>query len=89
MTKNEVYQNYRKWREEPCGYPFDELFHQPIASYDIFEDDKKLVNRLYYVVPKYTQAGLDCFIFYEENIFEKKTNDDLIWIASSFDLQND
>ena len=89
MTKSEIYEKYRKWRKESCGCYLDELFHQPIASYDMFEDDKKLVNRLYYIVPKYTTAGLDCFIFYEENIFEKKTNDDLIWIASSFDLQND
>lgn len=55
----------------------------PFANLDVFEDEKQLVNHLFYLVPDTSSGELRCSFYYEKNRFAKKPNGDLILIESS------
>ena len=52
----------------------------PLGNFDIHEDENILVNRLYYAVPNFENGRFQCSVFYEENIFRKESNGDLMLV---------
>lgn len=64
----------------------ESLFEHPLANFDIAETRGKVINRVYYAVPRYSpvRRHLDCFVFYEENTFQKDDAGDLVLSSSRF-----
>lgn len=60
----------------------------PLGNFDIHEDENILVNRLYYAVPNFEDRKFSCSFFYEENIFRKESNGDLMLVRSNFREEN-
>ena len=56
----------------------------PLGNFDIHEDDRILVNRIYYAVPEFENGQFSCSFFYEENTFHKETNGDLTLVHSEY-----
>ena len=54
----------------------------PLGDFDVLEDGNTLVNRLYYAVPRFENGRFQCSVFYEENIFRKESNGDLMLVHS-------
>lgn len=54
-----------------------------LANLDIFEDESSLRNRLFYLVPDTSSGELRYFFYFEDNLFAKKSNGDLILLESS------
>lgn len=50
---------------------------------DVFEDERSLRNRLFYLVPDTSSGELRCFFYFEENLFAKEANGDSILKESS------
>lgn len=80
MPDFEVLQTYASW--VGIAVP-DKLPGIPFANLDVFEDDKSLRNRLFYLVPDTSSGELRYFFYFEDNLFAKKSNGDLILLASS------
>ena len=59
-----------------------------LGNFDIHEDENILVNRLYYAVPNFENGRFQCSVFYEENIFRKESNGDLMLVRSNFREEN-
>ena len=49
-------------------------------------DNISLRNRLFYLVPDTSSGELRCFFYFEDNLFAKETNGDLILLESSLHL---
>ena len=60
----------------------------PLGNFDVMEDGNTLVNRLYYAVPRFENGRFQCSVFYEENIFRKEPNGDLMLVHSNFREEN-
>lgn len=60
----------------------------PLENFDIHEDENILVNRLYYAVANFEDGKFSCSFFYEENIFRKESNGDLMLVRSNFREEN-
>ena len=66
MTKEEVYEAYLLWNNDSPAVPLSCLFETPFANLDVFEDERRLVNRLFFLVPKVSRAALEVFLFFED-----------------------
>lgn len=88
MTQHEIYNAYLQWLGGCQANVFSDLFQTPFAHFDIFEDEERLVNRLFYIVPTFLDDCLRCFVFFEENEFQKDQQGDLILIHSSWHIQD-
>ena len=60
----------------------------PLGNFDIHEDENILVNRLYYAVPNFEDGKFSCSFFYEENMFCKDANGDLILVHSEYGIDD-
>ena len=60
----------------------------PLGNFDIHEDENILVNRLYYAVPRFENGRFQCSVFYEENIFRKESNRDLMLVHSEYGIDD-
>ena len=60
----------------------------PLGDFDVLEDGNTLVNRLYYAVPKFEGGQFQCSFFYEENIFRKESNGDLMLVHSEYGIDD-
>ena len=60
----------------------------PLVNCDIHEDENILVNRLYYAVPNFENGRFQCSVFYEENIFRKESNGDLMLVHSEYGIDD-
>ena len=60
----------------------------PLRNFDIHEDENILVNRLYYAVPRFENGRFQCSVFYEENIFRKESNGDLMLVHSEYGIDD-
>lgn len=60
----------------------------PLGNFDIHEDENILVNRLYYAVPRFENGRFQCSVFYEENIFRKESNGDLMLVHSEYGIDD-
>lgn len=58
----------------------------PLGDFDVLEDGNTLVNRLYYAVPNFENGRFQCSVFYEENIFRKESNGDLMLVHSEYGI---
>lgn len=58
----------------------------PFANLDVFEDESSLRNRLFYLVLDTSSGELRCFFYFEDNLFAKESNGDLILQESSLHL---
>ena len=86
MTKEEIYAKYLNWHKGADALPITDLFINPAANIDVFEDDKTIVNHLYYlIVEKYENATRN-FLFYEVNTFEKTECGSLKLIQTTYHL---
>ena len=83
MSDFEVLQTYASWAG--AAVP-DKLPGIPFANLDVFEDDKSLKNRLFYLVPDTSSGELRCFFYLEDNLFAKDINGDLTLQESSLRL---
>lgn len=78
MTREELYQSYLAWHRgaEPIG--MDVLFQNTAANKDVFEDDKTVINHLYYLLLERDGESTRYFLFYEVNTFEKTAAGELV-----------
>lgn len=83
MSDFEVLQTYASWAG--IAVP-DRLPGIPFANLDVFENDKSLINRLFYLVPDTSSGELRCFFYFEDNLFAKEPNGDLTLQGSSLHL---
>ena len=60
----------------------------PLGNFDVMEDGNTLVNRLYYAVPRFENGRFQCSVFYEENIFRKESNGDLMLVHSEYGIDD-
>lgn len=60
----------------------------PLGNCDVCEDASFLVNRLYYAVPRFENGRFQCSVFYEENIFRKESNGDLMLVHSEYGIDD-
>lgn len=80
MSDFEVLQTYASWADTAVP---DRLPGIPIANLDVFEDENGLRNQLFYLVPDTSSGRLRCFFYFEDNLFTKEPNGDLILLDSS------
>lgn len=81
MNQEKLLAAYRSWsgsRAKKIPAPI------PIGSVDVFEDDSRVVNRLFYLVPDMSSGTLRCFFFFEENTFTKDSFGDLELAGTTF-----
>lgn len=83
MTKEEVYKVYLKWLGDSTALSFNNLFDTPVANIDVYENDKFVINHLYYLVVKTELFDSEYFIFYEANLFVKYENGNIRLLASA------
>ena len=83
MTKEELYRNYLAWHKGAEQMSVEELFQRPAANRDVFEDDKTVINHLYYLIVERDGECTRYFLFYEINTFEKTGGGDLTLIHSA------
>lgn len=88
MTQHEIYDIYLQWLGDCKPNVFSDPFQTPFAHFDVFEDEERLVNRLFYIAPTFSDALLRCLIFFEENEFRKNEQGDLILAHSSWHIQD-
>lgn len=87
MSKQEIYQAYISWLDNPsAAIPLEQFPNFPIACFDVFEDERRVVNRLVYFIPDFSGRIPRSFFFFEENTFSKDFDGDLNLIHSSFQL---
>ena len=83
MSDFEVLQAYASWAGTAVP---DKLPGLPFANLDVFENENSLINRLFYFVPDFSAGELRCFFYFEDNLFSKEANGDLILKESSLHL---
>ena len=84
MSALKLYDCYLSWLGSTEPVSSQQLFEFPFTNTDIYEDDFKVVNRLFYFVPDLSGATPRCFFFFEENVFSKNELGHLILLTSSF-----
>ncbi|MDE8728018.1 hypothetical protein [Ruminococcus bromii] len=87
MTKEEVYQYYLQWKRGEKTWTMNEILNTPITNVNIFENEQMLTNRLFYVVTDFYENKLRVLIFYEENVFLKEKNDELMLVQDIWGIQ--
>lgn len=87
MTKEEVYQYYLQWKRGKKTLTMNEILNTPITNVNIFENEQMLTNRLFYVVTDFYENKLRVLIFYEENVFLKEKNDELMLVQDIWGIQ--
>lgn len=87
MTKEEVYQYYLQWKRGKKTLTMNEILNTPITNVNIFENERMLTNRLFYVVTDFYENKLRVLIFYEENVFLKEINDELMLVQGIWGIQ--
>lgn len=87
MTKEEVYQYYLQWKRGEKTWTMNEILNTPITNVNIFENEQMLTNRLFYVVTDFYENKLRVLIFYEENVFLKEKNDELMLVQNIWGIQ--
>lgn len=87
MTKEEVYQYYLQWKRGEKTWTMNEILNTPITNVNIFENEQMLTNRLFYVVTDFYENKLRVLIFYEENVFLKEMNDELMLVQDIWGIQ--
>lgn len=87
MTKEEVYQYYLQWKRGEKTWTMNEILNTPITNVNIFENEQMLTNRLFYVVTDFYENKLKVLIFYEENVFLKEINDELMLVQDIWGIQ--
>lgn len=65
----------------------NEILNTPITNVNIFENEQMLTNRLFYVVTDFYENKLRVLIFYEENVFLKEKNDELMLVQDIWGIQ--
>ena len=65
----------------------NEILNTPITNVNIFENEQMLTNRLFYVVTDFYENKLRVLIFYEENVFLKEMNDELMLVQDIWGIQ--
>ena len=86
MTKEEIYGKYLDWHKGADALTLTDLFINPAANIDVFEDDKAIVNHLYYLIVEKYENVTRHFLFYEINTFEKTEHGGLNLLQSSYHL---
>ena len=87
MTKEEVYQYYLQWKRGKKTLTMNEILNTTITNVNIFENEQMLTNRLFYVVTDFYENKLRVLIFYEENVFLKEINDELMLVQDIWGIQ--
>lgn len=87
MTLEEVYQYYLQWKKGEKTWTMNEILNTPITNVNIFENEQMLTNRLFYVVTDFYENKLRVLIFYEENVFLKEMNDELMLVQDIWGIQ--
>ena len=87
MTKEEVYQYYLQWKRGEKTWTMNEILNTPITNVNIFENEQMLTDRLFYVVTDFYENKLRVLIFYEENVFLKEKNDELMLVQDIWGIQ--
>lgn len=87
MTKEEVYQYYLQWKRGEKTWTMNEILNTPITNVNIFENEQMLIDRLFYVVTDFYENKLRVLIFYEENVFLKEINDELVLVQDIWGIQ--
>lgn len=87
MAKEEVYQYYLQWKRGEKTWTMNEILNTPITNVNIFENEQMLTNRLFYVVTDFYENKLRVLIFYEENVFLKEINDELMLVQDIWGIQ--
>ena len=87
MTKEDVYQYYLQWKRGEKTWTMNEILNTPITNVNIFENEQMLTNRLFYVVTDFYENKLRVLIFYEENVFLKEKNDELMLVQDIWGIQ--
>lgn len=83
MPDFEILQTYASWAGTTVP---DKLPGIPFANLDVFEDERSLRNHLFYLVPDTSSGELRCFFYFEDNLFAKDPNGDLILLESALHL---
>jgi len=82
-----VYQYYLQWKRGEKTWTMNEILNTPITNVNIFENEQMLTNRLFYVVTDFYENKLRVLIFYEENVFLKEKNDELMLVQDIWGIQ--
>ena len=82
-----MYQYYLQWKRGEKTWTMNEILNTPITNVNIFENEQMLTNRLFYVVTDFYENKLRVLIFYEENVFLKEKNDELMLVQDSWGIQ--
>lgn len=84
MTLNQLFQLYSNLNHGSPPLSSQALFSFPSINFDIYEDERSVVNRLFYILPLPATSSL--FIFFEDNSFIKNPSGDLLLVNSSLHL---
>lgn len=87
MTLEEMYQYYLQWKRGEKTWTMNEILNTPVTNVNIFENEQMLTNRLFYVVTDFYENKLRVLIFYEENVFLKEINDELMLVQDIWGIQ--
>lgn len=87
MTLEEMYQYYLQWKRGEKTWTMNEILNTPITNVNIFENEQMLTNRLFYVATDFYENKLRVLIFYEENVFLKEINDELMLVQDIWGIQ--
>lgn len=87
MTVENMYQSYLRWLDGAEARSPDRIFQYSVGDLDVFEDQSRVVNRLFYVVPCAEEGRQRYFTFFEENLFQKDARGDLHLVRSEYFLQ--
>lgn len=82
-----MYQYYLQWKRGEKTWTMNEILNTPITNVNIFENERMLTNRLFYVVTDFYENKLRVLIFYEENVFLKEINDELMLVQDIWGIQ--
>lgn len=82
-----MYQYYLQWKRGKKTLTMNEILNTPITNVNIFENEQMLTNRLFYVVTDFYENKLRVLIFYEENVFLKEINDELMLVQDIWGIQ--
>ena len=82
-----MYQYYLQWKRGEKTLTMNEILNTPITNVNIFENEQMLTNRLFYVVTDFYENNRRVLIFYEENVFLKEINDELMLVQDIWGIQ--
>lgn len=82
MTETQIREAYANWLPESARGQERELFSRFFSdvltvNFDLFEDEERLISRIYYLVPHWIDNRFACFVFYKESTFRKVEGGDL------------